>query len=993
MGVVFVDLDQDIIHLGWSDEDGPTPAASMNKGEPRRTPALPEKEASKLKQRLASCAAAVYLLPDSGKAGCITYGDEKPLPFGERDLYSRITSAEVPTQQQGRRKEYFATVDRAYDDDGEIYTSPDDFLSGQGLFHEKQERVTTTPSPSNKRNLRLVRRLLPTRSPSPASPTTGDELETADSSDLPGGVSRTTGAQNRSSLSSEGDDFKGFSVPDIRNAFLRFFVGLFKGYRDFIQEEDGTFRSEDFIARMNLSSSPRSRDYMESVTRTQMFERFIQERLEDPDDPEVMFFDESIDVKQSRFRKAPFTRIRNAGKKGDSFSFLEDKSKQVTEKYTPPPPSHLGLPDDGRTYHYGSFPDLDPALFGKVRPPMMWKEYHSKSAASSMRLRASSEIVKKQQSLVNGILGAANTRGNGVAPTASALAGGGPNALEIALVTLARPFMESTQQEQKNGADGNGVPTSLKHKKSSSQQRLGSSTSKDDGSPEEVVLASRRLSSVLVQLFVAFQAQVRGYLVRTRPTRAATVTNTTPVTTTVGDSKPVTIEEASPDLSAAPSKEEMEKHEYAFSVLQQAFRWRQSQEVLRRKSEAATKMQSLIRKYMKQCEFAKVRRGVVHLQATVRGRRICLTYQLVLDAMARAQARYRGYKVRHGLHQVFQSRLVLYRRQIFILWKRAHTSLAYRTKFWTAIESQSFLRHNLAEYELKRLWKELNLIEGMGLLLDEPADELAILASKLGLSNTTYIASLTLDESLDVDRDDDLSFVGSIGSTTYSSKSQSAASSSAKSYSVTSSMDGTNHGGNGGNGISFLLNSERTQIYERLSQSSHIGNDQQAKRLFETFKIGPRVKKRKKSLAEAVWRNLDQASESAALMYELFPELRNSDTLRFVEPSRKGIRRFRYDMKPVADFETTTLRAQKLVDDRIRNNVSLVASAGLCRIPVLMHHPSSSQVVEVKNHSHAKRERRSDQRRRQQALMQVGGYKSWSQCRLHWMQALVSNSL
>ncbi|KAL7579118.1 hypothetical protein ACA910_019148 [Epithemia clementina (nom. ined.)] len=983
VGVVFVDLDQDTVHLGWSDEGGlitSTPS-STHKGEPRRTPALPEKDALKLKTRLAANAAAVYLLPDSGKAGCMTYGDEKPLPFGERDSYSRINSAEVPTQTV-RRKEFFANVDRAYDEN-ETYTSTDDFLSGQGLFHEKQQERANRLATPNKRTRGFVRRLLPNasgRGGTPASSPTDESEAVAETSEL----NSTLTTQSRASPL-DADEPKGFAVAEIRSAFLRFFVALFKGYRDFM-DDDGTFRVEEFLGRLT-NITPRSRAYLEGVFRTQMFERFIQERLEDPDDPEVMFFDESVGAKQnSRFLKTPFNRIRNGGKKGDS-SFLDDKSKQVTEKFTPPPPSHLGLPDDGRTYHYGSFPELDPALFGKVRQPMMWKEYQTKGA-SSMRLRASSEVIKKQQSVVNGILGASQV---GFSPTSAALSNTAPNTLELALVALSRPYMLSTQQNQKNDVEGSsttGSGSGMKHRRGSSQGKMVSMAALENPPypPEEVVLCARRKTLVLAGMFVFVQATARGYLVRTKRHRGFTSVTMVRENSNKGDQTAIEMKLVQNEGEEGTGGEKVIDYEYGITLLQRVVRRLQTRERIRRTTVVALNSQKLTRMYLQRRRYSCLKRGFLVLQSVFRGRRTLFVFTLLRQSVARLQARYRGYFVRTGMHQVLDARLKLYRKQIFILWKRAHTSLAYRTKFWTAIESESFLRHNLAEYELQRLWNELRLIEGMGLLLDEPPDDLARLAARLGLSNSTYIACLTLDESLEVDRDDDFSLVGSIGSTTYSSKSYSAASS-GKSFSAASSGDGSHPAGPGA-GISFLLNSERTQIYERLSQSSHLGNEQ-VMRLYETFKIGAKVKKRKKSLAEAVWRTLDHADESAALMYELFPELRNSDTLRFVEPSRKGIRRFRYDIRPVAEFETTTLRAQKLVDDRVRKNVSSVASAGMCQIPVLLNSPSKEgfptreqKIQHIIGSEH-----------RRTALTKAHAFKTWKHCRLHLMKALVANDL
>ena len=1015
-GVVFVDLDHDIVHLGWSDEGGLGPVTTaLGRGEPRRPPAVPEKDALKLKNRLATSAAAVYLLPDSGKAGSLTYGDGKPLPFGERDLYSRINSHEIPTQN-GRRKEFFVNIDRAYDDN-EIYTSStEDFLSGQGLFHEKQDKQSSqgitanTPSPTNKRNLRLVRRFLPT-SGTKGSGTSGSAFQEEteggimDSSDIRlssnnSRNSNTASSRQRGSLL-ELQEPKGFSVQEIRNAFLKFFVGIFKGYRDFL-DEDGTFRSEEFITKMNIAN-PRSHEFMQSVFGTQMFERFLQERIEDPDDPEVMFFDEAIGAKQaSRFGKATFGRIRNGGGRK-----MDHDGDKATEKYTPPPPSHLGLPDDGRTYHYGSFPDLDPSLFGKVRHPVIWsQEYYqsNKGSASSSRIRTSKEIVLKQQSIVNGILGAPSLTG---ALSPSLALTHGPSALERALYALSKPFMESTQLQQTNDKlEQQQKSGLLSPSQSASKQKPAKLSTKivslsnvvsataiptiDDPppSPEEVIMNSRRVTLIFVGIHILVQAHIRGFLARKRLAIEAAL-------------KEEAKKQEADNLLAAVGDEERRRHEHSVTILQRAIRRRQELGIFHRKTEAAKKFQALIRMFRVRCKFLCVRRGTLLQQGIARGRLTLWAYNLLRQRLALVQAQCRGHAVRAGIMKVLDSRLDLYRRQIFILWKRAHTSLAYRTKFWTVLEKVSYLRHNLADYELQRLWKELCLIEGMGLLLDEPDDSLSTLAAKLGLSNTTYIGCLTLDKSLDVDKDDDFSQVASLGSTTYSSKSYSAASSGGNKSFSSASGDGTNYRGGVGAGTGRILNSERTQIYERLSLMGN--NEQELVRLYETFKIGSKVKKRKKSLAETMWRSLDLAKQSAMLMYKLFPELKNSDTLRFVEPSRKGIRRFRYDFTiPAADYET--LRAQKVIDDRIRRNVSLVASVGMCRIPSLLSKlngflQDGEKSTNGKNEANRRqrqqeeKEKKFGSEQRRLASTRARGFQNWQDCSFFLMQALAENRL
>jgi len=104
---------------------------------------------------------------------------------------------------------------------------------------------------------------------------------------------------------------------------LRFFVSLFRDYRNFLDET--TFRDEDFLAGLGLSDS--SIDFVRSVLQTQMFQVFTVERRENPSDPEVLFFDDSITAKMNRSKKVQLTR---GGKK--ETRFLDDTGSMVRTK-------------------------------------------------------------------------------------------------------------------------------------------------------------------------------------------------------------------------------------------------------------------------------------------------------------------------------------------------------------------------------------------------------------------------------------------------------------------------------------------------------------------------------------------------------------------------------------------------------------------------------------------------------------------------------------
>lgn len=110
---------------------------------------------------------------------------------------------------------------------------------------------------------------------------------------------------------------------------MRFFVSLFQNYRQFIDRE--SFRSAEFLASTNGTGD--NTNFVGHVLKTQMFDRFLEERQENPRNPVVVFFDESINAKLNRSKKAALTHIgRGGGKK--STDFLDDRSGVVSLSWT-----------------------------------------------------------------------------------------------------------------------------------------------------------------------------------------------------------------------------------------------------------------------------------------------------------------------------------------------------------------------------------------------------------------------------------------------------------------------------------------------------------------------------------------------------------------------------------------------------------------------------------------------------------------------------------
>lgn len=85
-----------------------------------------------------------------------------------------------------------------------------------------------------------------------------------------------------------------------------------------------------------------SRPFVAHLIGTQMFDRFIEDRVCSPHLPEVLFFDQSINQK--------LNRSLTIGKRKYDCSFLDDRSDDVKETFIAPPPSNIGLPDNGTVY-------------------------------------------------------------------------------------------------------------------------------------------------------------------------------------------------------------------------------------------------------------------------------------------------------------------------------------------------------------------------------------------------------------------------------------------------------------------------------------------------------------------------------------------------------------------------------------------------------------------------------------------------------------------
>ena len=117
-----------------------------------------------------------------------------------------------------------------------------------------------------------------------------------------------------------------------RASFLRFFVSLFRHYDKHTSPAtpNKPFNVEGFL---NESKWLGDGEWIRGVIGSQMFERFIEERISNPNQPEIRFFNESIIQKLNRSAKTSLS----SGRKKDT-PFLLDQSDVVSETFNPPPP-------------------------------------------------------------------------------------------------------------------------------------------------------------------------------------------------------------------------------------------------------------------------------------------------------------------------------------------------------------------------------------------------------------------------------------------------------------------------------------------------------------------------------------------------------------------------------------------------------------------------------------------------------------------------------
>jgi len=173
------------------------------------------------------------------------------------------------------------------------------------------------------------------------------------------------------------EDTESLAVSDIRNAFVRFWTFALQHYweHDAVVKRFFEFKANGYEFQINeflLTEIPKAHPgYFKELTKTQMWQMFIQEREDFLNDSQktaenvkndIEYFNEliikKVDRKKTRHKRpTPFL----------------DQDFRHTKTFACEPPSDSNLPPDKR-YTYTSFPKLNPGLFyPRTSDTPVWK--------------------------------------------------------------------------------------------------------------------------------------------------------------------------------------------------------------------------------------------------------------------------------------------------------------------------------------------------------------------------------------------------------------------------------------------------------------------------------------------------------------------------------------------------------------------------------------------------------------------------------------------
>jgi hypothetical protein len=693
-GIVFVDLDNDEIHLGVIDD---------GKGEiyGRNIPALPKKAALKLRSSVEKSIGNSYMVTKSGMKGKLTYGYETVMDNSVREEYAiepTTTSSKISSQgkaastvvdKNSPRAMALKNMDDAYPNEEHLMPI------GNFLGEDGSKMVLEVGNPSE-----LSKKLKSKRGGTVSSDAASSKLLWARRSKGKNAKVQGSAAENTTNdFSSLGeschgglalvdslldvslDESEGFSASAVRMSFLKFFTSTLSEYDNYIQGK-GIFDQEGFLKSIPRQY-PQYIEFLSSMLGSQMFRCLIEEKVSNPSQPEIQLFDESIIAKKNRSRKT-------IGKKTET-PFLTDVSQKIREVYVPPQPSNLGLPDDGTIYCYASgFPTcLEENLYGSLRPIKKW--IFDDLSPESIQRRLLVNSVKKVNYLLAGAL-------------SSNVAVKDFPERDVVWAIYVMASKNLRIEHPRN------MITSTVKRIASSEKKESNKTQSTDGDQSIAILSktmlpvatallesARRKQRKHIRAVIRIQCKARICLAKMKcKKRIAAV---------------FIFQRA---MRIALLRRRYGKGIsllYCLSrVIQRVGRGHIARQHFRRMVSFTVAIQSVIRMWMYRKYLALLIQWSIVLQARFRGRRSRTGYKCVLEVIACLQASARAWHTRRVWARFRQQRIIKYRRQIFELWERAFRPLIFRAKFWTFYQGLYEFRHlAIHEDELIRLWVYLGL--------------------------------------------------------------------------------------------------------------------------------------------------------------------------------------------------------------------------------------------------------------------------------------------
>jgi hypothetical protein len=426
-------------------------------------PALPERDANKLKGRLLNCAAGLYMPFSSvDDSGSVSSGSKFRSSYGNAMgfRYAQCLPAELISNRSLTREEILSSINRAYRD-AELYQPVR--LVEQGAMSISSSSPRATAPPSVKSSLSSSRFPRKRRARSKMGSSGNSSPRNVDNSDL---------------FSLQDPDV--FCSSDIRSSFFKFFVSVFRDYRQFIRPGEESFQYNAFVA--SLSINAKQQNYVKSVLNTQLFSSFLQECHQEPPSPSVQFFDDSIRAKSVYMKRVLQRQMSN-----NSSSYLPDELEQVLlETYTPPPPSHIGLPEDQSTWQYASFPSLDLSLIGPLRATRHF-DYSASTRSAAISGDGSTGLHPWQNYSQRLFQQAAQKQPFSVI-----------SRLEQALGTMMAPFGPSPTARSLRGLQRSQASSNLSFQRNTESQ--------------EMIWNTRRKQSILIGIFMELQRHGRLYI-------------------------------------------------------------------------------------------------------------------------------------------------------------------------------------------------------------------------------------------------------------------------------------------------------------------------------------------------------------------------------------------------------------------------------------------------------------------------------------------------